>query len=156
MTINTYKTLPIFGRIEGGKIQLNELGNLALQCWKALPDHFDQVELDAFIVMPNHVHGIIVIKEIAAGPYPNSATINSRAVGATHASPLRKDRQPHGPKRDSLASIIGSYKSAVTKEINYLGLSQNKVWHRNYYEHIIRDDQDLENIRRYILYNAAK
>lgn len=57
---------------------------------------------------------------------------------------------------NSLGAIIRSYKSAVTKEINYLGLTQIKVWHRNYYEHIIRDDRDLENIRRYILYNAAK
>jgi putative transposase len=153
VTISTRNKSPIFGALEGEKVRLNENGRIDYRCWQSLPEHFEHLELDAFIVMPNHVHGIIVIQETFAGDSPNHGRHESRLVGAQHAAPVRL-KAAVAP--NSLGAIIRSFKSAVTKDINRLGDSQIKIWLRNYYEHIIRDDQDLENIRRYVLYNAAK
>jgi len=103
--------------------------------------------LDAFVIMPNHMHGIV-------------ALVDSGTVGATHASPLPDDAspgRPRGPKRQSIAYIIGSFKSAATKRINAVrGTPGVPVWQRNYYEHIIRDDESLNHIRQYILDNPAQ
>ncbi len=86
--------------------------------------------------MPNHIHGTIVIND----------------VGATHASPLRK--QPRGVLSGSLGAIIGSYKSAVTKRIGR-EMNETGIWQRNYHEHIIRSDKELQNITDYILSNPT-
>ena len=106
--------------------------------------------------MPDHIHGIVVITETFAGKSPNSGNLAGRLVGAQHAAPVRQDKMVVG--RGSLGAIVRSYKSAVTREINHLpgDKDHSRVWHRNYYEHIIRDDKELEDIRRYILYNAQK
>ena len=97
--------------------------------------------------MPNHVHGIIVI-------------MATHDVGATHASPLQNDdtpTQPRGPQRQSVASIVGSFKSAATNRINeHRGTPGAPVWQRNYFEHIIRDDESLNRIREYILNNPLQ
>ena len=90
--------------------------------------------------MPNHVHGIVVIKQ------------GSDAVGARHASPLH--HRAHGFAPGSLAAVVASYKSAVSKAVNvYRNTPRHRVWQRNYYEHVIRDYPDLEQIRHYIFNN---
>jgi putative transposase len=113
----------------------------------AIPDHFPHVLLDEFVVMPNHVHGIIVI-------------MPTHAVGATHASPLQNDdtpTRPRGPQRQSVGSIVGSFKSAATKRINeQRGTPGAPVWQRDYFEHIIRNDESLNRIREYILNNPLQ
>lgn len=89
--------------------------------------------------MPNHVHGIIIIIE---------------SVGAKHASPLQKS--PHGPKPRSCGAMVGSFKSTVTKRINEIrGKPGESVWQRNYYEHIIRNENELLGIREYIVNNPC-
>ncbi|MCL6641864.1 MAG: transposase [Candidatus Bipolaricaulota bacterium] len=145
ITICTRERLCLFGEVVDGEMQLNEYGHIALECWKEIPLHFPQAELDAFVVMPNHVHGIIVIIDVD--------------VGATHASPLplSSDARPRGPQRQSVSSIVGSFKSAATKHINeYRGTPGAPVWQRNYYEHIIRNDESLHRIREYIETNPAR
>jgi REP element-mobilizing transposase RayT len=103
--------------------------------------------LDEFVVMPIHVHGIAVLLE-------QSFTDND-VVGATHASPLRSHRR--GPQPQSIASIIGSFKSATTKRINeYRGTPGAPVWQRNYCEHIIHTDESLERIRKYVIINPLQ
>jgi REP element-mobilizing transposase RayT len=143
---------------------LNEYGEIAMECWQNIPAHFPNVELDGFIIMPNHVHGMLVITN-------NNAT----DVGATHASPLRASplhasplhasplhasplpKSPHGPQPASVGAVVGSYKSAVTKRFNARRDTPGAaVWQRNYYEHIIRDDESLGRIRQYILDNPAR
>ncbi len=94
----------LFGRIDGEDMRLNEWGKVAEEHWRAIPTHFVNVELDVFVVMPNHLHGIIMIADAVVA-------VN---VGATHASPS----PPNGPKPRSLATIVGSYKSAVSKRIS--------------------------------------
>ena len=112
VTICTQNGTCLFGEIVNGQMRLNDAGRVAQMVWKAIPDHFPQVEIDASVVMPNHVHGIIII------------------VGATHASPSTQS----GPPKGSLGAIVGSYKSAVSREINQLHRTPGAlVWQRNYF-----------------------
>ena len=143
VTICSLEYKPIFGKVLNGEVKLNESGQIVTRCWSQLPSHFPQVELDAFIVMPNHIHGII--------------NITKRSVGATHASPLQTEvRTRPGPKPGSLGVIVGSFKSAVTRRINKLcNTPGTPVWQRNYFEHIIRSNKALDTIRRYILNNPT-
>ena len=115
----------LFGEIVDGKMLLNEYGEIVMKCWEAIPIHFPHVETDKFIIMPNHVHGIVFM------------------VGARHAVPLRTiGEQFAKPVSGSLPTLIRSFKSAVTKSINtFRNTPGTPVWQRNYYEHIIRDDR---------------
>ncbi len=155
VTIVTQDRAHLFGEVVGGDIRLNAYGQIVRRCWQEIPMHFPNASVDDFIVMPNHVHGIIVIME------------NDIIVGATHASPQPSPQpgpqtsahppRPHGPQRRSVASIVGSFKSAASRRINDLrGTPGQSVWQRNYYEHIIRDDESLNRIRQYILDNPAR
>ncbi|RMF88756.1 MAG: transposase [Nitrospinota bacterium] len=140
VTICTQDRVCLFGQVMDGRMRLNEYGDIVRACWLAIPDHFPRTTLDEFIIMPNHVHGIIVIVD---------------NVGATHASPLPS--KPRGPKPHSIGAIVGSFKSAVTKRINETrGTPGAHVWQRNYYEHVIRDEVWLDRIREYIAGNPAR
>ncbi len=149
ITVCTHDGACVFGDVVDGVMQLNECGAIVRDCWMAIPDHFLQTALDEFVIMPNHVHGIVVLVGATHDP-----------VGATHASPLPGDSspgRPRGPQRRSIGSIIGSFKSAVTKRINERrGTPGAIVWQRNYYEHIIRTDESLTRIREYILTNPLR
>jgi putative transposase len=154
----------IFGEITDEEMRLNENGKIAEAGWEEIPGHFPMVELGEWVVMPNHVHGIIVINEIVgerheeirarhaspqrASPLPVRPPQMERA---THASP------PRGTPRGSIGAIVGSYKSAVSKRINQLRHTPGApVWQRNYYDHIIRDEKDWERIHTYISANPAQ
>jgi putative transposase len=140
VTICTHERVCYLGEIVGEKMQRSRAGDIVQRCWEEIPNHFENVELDAFIIMPNHIHGIIIITE---------------PVGAIHESPLRMTRQER--RRMMLPKIIGRFKMTTAKEINVLRKAAGcPVWQRNYYEHIIRDDRDLENIRDYIANNSLK
>jgi REP element-mobilizing transposase RayT len=141
VTIVTWHRDCLFGEIVNGEMILNDLGKIADECWQAILEHFPFVELGAYVIMPNHVHGIIIITE-----------------GRRGAAMLRPyhDDQSHkiNVKPGSLGAIVRSYKSAVSyrirKEHNATG-----VWQRNYYEHIIRDEKDLQNKTDYIESNPV-
>ena len=128
----------LFGDISDGKMILNEAGLMAERHWHDIPTHFPHIELDEFVVMPNHVHGILSI---------------TAAVGAKKFSPL-PSQQMHGPSR-TIGSVIRGFKIGVTKWMRQNTPVYN-VWQRNYYEHIIRDDASLNLIRRYIMDNPAQ
>ena len=136
VTIAAFQHECLFGEIINQELRLNEYGKIAEECWRTIPEHFPNVELGAYVAMPNHVHGIIVIHENKSLP----------SVGARHASPLR----PHGAKPNSLGAIVGSFKSAVTKRIG-----QKNIWQRNYYEHIIHNEKEWDKIHRYIESNPV-
>jgi len=121
---------------------LNEIGKITERCWKEIPNHFRDVELDHFICMPNHVHGIIVI-------YPK---INN-VVGVQNFEPLQNKYQHIIPQL--IESIVRGFKSGVTKWCRKNTEIQS-VWQRNYYEHVIRSEEDLNKIRRYIINNPPK
>jgi putative transposase len=126
---------------------LNDFWNIADECWRAIPEHIPHVELGAYVVMPNHVHGIIEITD--------------SDVWATHASPipnpspLQNPSPPRSAPAGSLGAIVGSFKSAVSKRIHRQH-NRAQVWQRNYYEHIIRDERELGKIWRYIESNPAQ
>ena len=139
VTMCTQNRMCLFGEIVNGEMRMNELGRVAHSVWKEIPAHFPQVETDAWVVMPNHVHGILLIAH------------NARA---THASPLRPSS---GPPKRSLGAIVGSYKSAVSKRINQSCRTPGvPLWQRSYYDHVIRNDADLNRIRQYIAENPAR
>ena len=118
------------------------------QVWEEIPGHFHGINVDTFIIMPNHIHGIIVIEQDDR---------SLPVVGAMHASPLHlNENNPKGPQPFSLGTIIGSFKSAVTKRFHEITHSQNiLLWQRNYYDHIIRDEKDHLAVYEYIISNPC-
>ncbi len=132
---------------------LSNIGVIADILLHELPNHFDNISLDEYVVMPNHIHMIITIKN-------NSMTNNNSVVGTGHALSLHEDKpnkKPIGQKRfqnigcKSLSSIVGSYKSATTKHVNRLQFPF--AWQTRFYEHIIRDEKDYMRIKEYIITN---
>ncbi|MDY6911020.1 MAG: transposase [Chloroflexota bacterium] len=141
----------LFGKIIDGEMRLNPFSEIAQACWDVPPLHYPHIELTAFLIMPNHVHGVIVIRRGEA--FANQHR-NTRESGSANASPLHP---PHGTQPDSLGAIIQNFKSVSTRKINQSNQTPgNKVWQRNYYEHIIRDEKALHNIRRYIIENPLR
>ena len=141
VTIVAQDRKPLFGQIADGEMVLNEVGRMVEEVWDELPEHFSNVELSEFVVMPNHIHGIIII-----------------TVEATHASPQRSvpSIMPRGPIPGSLGAIIGSFKSAATKRVHgFTNYKEGRLWQRNYYEHVIRNERDYQAIFDYILANPA-
>ena len=132
---------PLFGAVVNGRMALNEAGRAASACWRDIPNHFPQASLDGWIVMPDHVHGIIVIR--AGHPVPGR-----RDARANDYSPLPYLR-PRGTSR-TLGSIVRGFKIGVTK-----ALGGESPWQRNYYDIIVRDARAWDNIRRYIRDNPA-
>ena len=159
VTICAWDRMCLFGDIVDGEMRLNDFGRAAHEVWERIPAHFATVETDAWIVMPNHVHGVIFIAGPDARGVPNAGTtagewVAPRPTRATHASPLQR---PSGPSKRSLGAVVGSYKSAVSKRINESGWSRRtSVWQRNYHDHIIRDTMSLDRIREYIAQNPAR
>jgi REP element-mobilizing transposase RayT len=140
VTIVTHGRQCLFGQIVDGKMRLNEWGAIAERCWMEIPQHYPYVILDAFVIMPNHVHGIIILND------------NGSIVGANNHSPLRNDR-PRGTTQ-TIGSIVRGFKIGVTKWFRQHTDIYN-VWQRNYYEHIIRNDMELQRIREYIVNNPT-
>jgi REP element-mobilizing transposase RayT len=154
VTIVTYQRDPLFGGIKNEIMALNDFGKIADECWCTIPEHFPNVELGAHVIMPNHVHGVIVIRNDESA----SNDVVAQHVGATQpegVAPTPTITRPTGPKRGSLGAIIGAYKSAVSYRINKEH-NATGIWQRNYYEHIIRDEKDLQRITDYIEANPLR
>lgn len=132
----------VFGSVADAAVSLSRRGLVARDCWMRIPEHHSHVELDRFVVMPNHVHGILLFVGDAS---PVEATPASRPLLAT------------GPRQGSLGAIVGSYKAAVTRTINRLRPGAGTdLWEPNYYDHIIRTDSAMERIRDYIDSNPQR
>ena len=152
VTSVTYHRDCLFGKIENEIMILNEFGKIADECWRAIPEHFPAVGLGAYVIMPNHVHGVIMINDDESA----SNGVVAQHVGATQCvAPTPTITRPTGPKHGSLGAIIGSYKSAVSHRINK-EYNATGIWQRNYYEHIIRNEREMDNIWRYIEANPAQ
>jgi putative transposase len=140
VTIVTHGRQCLFGQIVDGAMRLNEWGAIAERCWMEIPQHYPYVILDAFVIMPNHVHGIIILND----------NVWANIVWANDYSPIRNDR-PRGTSQ-TIGSIVRGFKIGVTKWFRQHTDIYN-VWQRNYYEHIIRNDMELQRIRQYIVNN---
>ncbi len=169
VTICTKTREHYFGKIVDGEMCLSEIGGIAQQCWREIPDHFPFVILDAFVIMPNHVHGIIIInKTDDGGDGGNGDGGNGdggngdggNGVGAQNFvetqnfASLRNNLQQtryknqFGPQRKNLASIIRGYKTGVKKYATMNNI--NFAWQPRYNDHIIRDNPSFDRIRNYI------
>ena len=122
MTIVTQDRRCFFGEVVNGEFQANVFGQIVLNEWEKSGQIRKEIELDAFVVMPNHVHGIIVIA--------------ARMGRATGRSPLQV-----GPAKRSVGAFVGGFKAAVTQRVNGTrGMPGVSVWQRNYFEHVIRNE----------------
>jgi REP element-mobilizing transposase RayT len=160
VTICTQGRVCLFGEVEDGEMRLNEFGEMVRGCWLAIPDHFPHVALDAFVIMPNHVHGIVWIVDATTDAVGNVGATHASPV-QTHASPLPSSPQPsvrpRGPQRRSIGAVVGSFKSATARCINADRKTPGTpVWQRNYYEHVIRNEASLDGIRAYIVNNPLQ
>ena len=152
VTICSYKRECIFGEIHNSAIMLNEFGQIVLAKWNNIPVHFINAELDLYIIMPNHIHGIIVLNNIDVGAKHFHQKNTSNDNPSQNASPLRA--MPHGTKPGSLSAIIQNFVSVSTRKMNQFRKTAGaKLWQRNFYEHIIRNEKELNALREYIVNN---
>jgi len=186
----------VFGNIDDGQLILSDLGRIAEQCWREIPNHFPFVRLDEFVIMPNHVHGIIIIdksengivetQNLASPPRGMSVSVETQNLASLQsknfASPQKNPASPsrgmsvsvetqnlaslqsknpaspqlpskYGPQSKNVGSIIRGFKIGVTKFA-----TRNNIpfkWQSRFYDHIIRSEEDLARIQKYI-YNNPK
>jgi len=131
----------VFGNVDDNKMILSESGKIAEKFWLEIPAHFPSVKLDEFIIMPNHIHGIIIIDNHRDVACNVSTRTNNKIMSII------------SPKRGSLSTVIRSYKSNCTKTINKTHNNIYFQWQLRFYDHIIRDEKSLNNIRNYIINN---
>ncbi len=169
VTVCTHKLQPMFGDVVDGDMVPNEFGQIAATVWDDLPARFPLVSIDAFVIMPNHIHGIIVINDDPEPLIMNEEI--SACVRAQFIAPLPHRRQiselPSNPtvtrqgamncartNPKALGTVVRVFKAVTTNRIRRFGMSDFR-WHRNYYDHIIRNKKDLDRIRTYITNNPA-
>jgi REP element-mobilizing transposase RayT len=150
VTICTLNRECLFGNIENGEMRLNTTGKIVQRCWDEIPFHFSEVELDEFVVMPNHIHGIAVIVD-------GRGTACRAPTSRAHTCRAPAVEQFGQPVSGSIPTIVRSFKSAATRRINQLRNTPGEnLWQRNYWEHIVRNEQELHRIRKYIQNNPAQ
>ncbi len=158
VTMVTQGRACLFGDVVNGEMQLSDMGRIAGECWRAVPEHFPNVELGTFVVMPNHVHGIIVLHDRADAEASARRGTIYRAPTATDDAPTAIDDAPaerfQKPVPGSIPTIVRTYKAAVAREIVQQHGGVPIIWQRNYYEHIIRDDEEHNRIHFYIESNV--
>jgi putative transposase len=150
VTLTTWQRIPLFGNITDNKVQLNLAGQCAAVLLQNLPRHFS-ICLDTWVIMPDHLHAILILESRTG-----EASGRQSGLSKINITPDASAR-PQGTLPGSLGAVIQNYKSLTTRRINALRNTPDQpVWQRNYYEHIIRDDNDLDRIRVYIRDNPAK
>ena len=146
VTICIKDRIKCLGKIENGKMILDKYGKIAKKYWSEIPDHYNNVFLDEWIIMPNHIHGIIVIENddktitatVGTGHCPVPTTVNT------------------GSKYGLLSKTVKSFKEISLKTIRKQFNDFEFSWQRSFYDHIIRDEKSLEKIRNYIANNPLK
>lgn len=172
ITICTKNRRHFFGKIHNGVMQLTEAGKIAYQLWEEIPDHFPFIELGNFVIMPNHVHGILIINQSAvemrfiASPNPtdiasknstensteNSNKKETQLVGANQVGGFSGDKNPM--LHDNISRVIRWFKGRCSFEIK-----KNKPdfgWQSRFHDHVIRNSQSFDNIQNYIEQNPLK
>jgi len=152
ITICTHERACLFGEVVGSEMRLNDAGRMVETVWDELPCFYPGVDIDGFIVMPNHIHGIIVLVGAAPRGRPDDVIDDRPDSG-----------QPRGVAPTlSLPDVVHRFKTMTTKRYTD-GVKQSgwppfrgRLWQRNYYEHIIRNDESLDRIREYILNNPLQ
>ena len=145
VTICTQRKQCMFGRVVDEGVHLNDAGRMVKRVWEDLSQRFHTVELDQFVVMPNHIHGVIIIKGVGA-----TLVVAQYRAGTRPAPTIQ------------LGDVVAAFKSNTTDEYingvkqHYWSPFANRLWQRNYYERVIRDETELDRIRQYIIENPLK
>lgn len=145
ITICTKNRKEWFGKAGSRIMCLNEFGEIARDLWVEIPTHFKEIGIDEFSVMPNHIHGILIIEEGMVG----NAYMRSHQRNAFMHSLQDKTKM-------LLPKIIQQYKSSVTRKINSMQKDSRFDWQKSFYDHVIRSERSLESIREYIQNNPLK
>jgi REP element-mobilizing transposase RayT len=165
VTICTQDRACLFGNIVDGEMRLNDAGRMVRSVWDEMPGRYPGIETDAFVVMPNHVHGIVVLVAsnpcVGVGPcaYPDHGQTPERI-----AEPADVEGQPQwvAPTGLSLSDMVHRFKTLTTKRYTD-GVKERgwpafrgRLWQRNYYDHVIRNERELDKIREYIATNPLR
>jgi putative transposase len=166
VTICTYDRECLFGNVAEEKMILNEFGMIVERQWRQIPRLFPNALLDEFMMMPNHLHGVVMIHEngVVGAKHPGPHIGNASISVTGDASPLQPQPThkkypifPHGTVAGSFPAMIQNFLSITTRKINRIRKTPGeKLWQRNYFEHIIRNEKKLNRIREYIRNNPAK
>ncbi|QEP44718.1 transposase [Ectothiorhodospiraceae bacterium BW-2] len=141
VTICTQNRECLFGEISNGEMQLNDAGKILQMTWDALPSHYPHIELDEWVVMPNHFHCIILLTGSVEAGFKLAPSV----------------LLPLAPTRHGLPEIIRALKTFSSRRINESRQTPGtKLWQRNYWEHIIRNEMELNHLREYIQNNPAQ
>lgn len=158
VTIDAQNRECLFGEIVNYEMILNEAGKMVDEQWKAMLERFPGIELDVYQIMPNHFHGIVVVgATLVVAPVMDAKNIFENGADVSSGA----GTSPAPTNKPTLGNIIGAFKSITTHEY-ILGVDNKnwpqfykRLWQRNYYEHLIRDEKDLNRIRDYIQSNPS-
>jgi REP element-mobilizing transposase RayT len=165
VTLCTQGKEHLFGQIVEGEMRRNEWGDHVARCWEWLGQQYPYIDLDEWTVMPNHLHGIIVITDRRGGS--RTAPTNTRLIvgrGGSRTAPTntrlivgRGASRSAPTKRKPLGRLVGAFKTVSTDDINQLrGTPARPLWQRDFYDHIIRNEDELNKIREYIRTNPLR
>jgi putative transposase len=141
VTICVQDRLCLLGKIADGKMELSQFGRIIDECWQWLFKRYSYLHCDAYVIMPNHLHAIMMITD-------------QTCRGGSRTAPTECRQDDVDRKRKPLGRLIGAFKTVSTKQINVLRKTPGQVfWQRNYYEHVIRNDKSGGKIRQYIYEN---
>ncbi|MBU1100105.1 MAG: transposase [Bacteroidetes bacterium] len=159
----------LFGEVLNDEMTPNDIGKIAHDCWKQIPDHFQKVELDHYVIMPNHIHGIIIINNVGDADLASpKLKIASRKQTLREQTIEIRELNKQGNSRDNapgdaefasptedrtkmtLSKVIQQFKRQVTYDARLKYNFQGKLWQRSFYDRIIRNERELNDIRRYI------
>ena len=158
VTINVHRKIKhfnVFGEIKESQMILSEYGLIAKKCWAELPMHFKNIQLDNFIIMPDHFHGIVKIPPVGnrhACSFTNK-TCSTKIFCSFPNNICSTNNTNFTRQHQKLPVMIGSFKSAVSKLIRRNGF-EIFCWHKSYHDHIIRNENELINIKNYIIKNV--
>ncbi|WP_456414008.1 transposase [Oceanithermus profundus] len=137
VTLVAHKRVCLFGEVVEGKLKLNALGRIVEDVWTGLPDHYPHIELDAFVVMPNHFHGLVILQ-------PDPAVVGEGFKPS-----------PTAIRRHGLSEIVRALKTFSARRINALrGTPGQRLWQRSYHDRIVRNETELNRLRAYIATNT--
>jgi REP element-mobilizing transposase RayT len=146
ITICTQNKMHLFGEIVEEEMILNPIGKIILGCWYDLLKYYSNLELDQFIIMPNHVHGIIVIK----APVGTGLALSKYAEKES----TKPDSPRAVPTNQTLSNIVGRFKSVSTIQVNkFRSTPGTPIWQRSFFDRILRNENEWNRVRKYILQN---
>jgi len=152
LTMVTFQREHLFGEIVEGTMQLNKAGEIVQEIWESLSVRYPNIILDEMVVMPNHVHGVVFVDD----------NLVAEVVAEVHELPLQRENETPEEyrlrrRKMLIPKVVGYFKMNSAKAINKLLDSEGiPVWQRNYYDHIIRSEKELDRIRKYIYYNPQQ